>query len=89
MIEFDHYTRVMAILMDHSKALDCLPHYLLLLKLKYYGLSENALKIMKSYLTNRKQCVRLGSIKSDFEAIFKGVPQGSILGPVLFNIFYQ
>ena len=42
---------------------------------------------MKSYLTNRKQCVKLGSIKSDFEAILKGVPQGSILGPFLFNIF--
>ena len=42
---------------------------------------------MKSFLTNRKQCVKLGSIKSGFEAILKGVPQGSILGPVLFNIF--
>ena len=72
--------------MDLSKAFDCLPHDLLLLKLKYYGLSENTLKLMKSYLTNRKQCVKLGSIKSDFEAILKGVPQGSILGPVLFNI---
>ena len=60
---------------------------LLLLKLKYYGLSENALKLTKSYLTYRKQCVKLGSVKSDFEAILKGVPQGSILGPALFNIF--
>ena len=73
--------------MDLSKALDCLPHDLLLLKFKYYGLSENALKLMKSYLSNRKQCVKLDSIKSDFEAILKGVPQGSILGHVLFNIF--
>ena len=77
----------MALLMDLSKALDCLPHDLLLLKLKYYGLSENALKLMKSYFTNRKQCVKIGSIKNDFEAILNGVPQGSILGPVLFNIF--
>ena len=45
---------VAAILMDLSKAFDCLPHELLLLKLKYYGLSENALKLLKSYLTNRK-----------------------------------
>ena len=73
--------------MDLSKAFDCLPHELLLLKLKYYGLSENALKLMKSYLTNRKQCVKLDSIKSDFEAILKDVPQGSIIGPVLFNMF--
>ena len=42
---------------------------------------------MKSYLTNRKQYVKLGSIKSDFETILKGEPQGSILGSVLFNIF--
>ena len=62
--------------MDLSKALDCLPHDLLLLKLKYYGLSDNALKLMESYLTNRKQCVKLGSTKSDFESILKGVPQG-------------
>ena len=78
---------VAAILMDLSKAFGCLPHGLLLLKLKYYGLSENALKLMKNYLTNGKKCVKLGSIKSDFEAILKGVLQGSILGPVLFNIF--
>ena len=76
---------VAAILMDLLKAFNCLPHDLLLLKLKYYGLSENALKLMKSYLTNRKQCVKLGSIKSDFQAILKGVPHRSILGPVLFN----
>ena len=50
-------------------------------------MSENALKLIKSYLTIRKQCVKLGSIKSDFEAILKGVPRGSILGPVLFHIF--
>ena len=53
---------VAAILMDLSKAFDCLPHDLLPLKLKDYGLSENAIKLIKSYLTNRKQCVKLGSI---------------------------
>ena len=42
---------------------------------------------MKSYLSNRKQCVKLGGFKSDYESILKCVPQGSILGPVLFNIF--
>ena len=78
--------KVLRIIEDWKQALDDNKYVAAILKkLKYYGLSENALKLMKSYLTNRKQCVKLGSIKSDFEAILKGVPQGSILGPVLFN----
>ena len=76
-----------AILMDLSKAFDCLPHDLLLLKLREYGLSTSAINLVQSYLSNRSQCVKLGSVTSTYESIFKGVPQGSILGPVLFNIF--
>ena len=78
---------VAAILMDLSKAFDCLRHDLLLFKLKTYGISESALKLFESYLSNRKQCVKIGSVRSFFLEIYKEVPQGSILGPVLFNIF--
>ena len=73
--------------MDLSKVFDFLPHDLLLLKLKFYGLSESALNFIHSYLSNRKKCVKIGPLTSGFKEIYKGVPQGSILGPVLFNIF--
>jgi hypothetical protein len=73
--------------MDLSKALDCLPHDLLLLKLKHYGVSNSALNLLVTYISDRKQCVKVGQYTSTFQNIFKGVPRGSILGPVLFNAF--
>ena len=56
-------------------------------KLNIYGLSLPALKLITDYLQNRKQRTKIGSIYSDWEDIISGVPQGSILGPLLFNIF--
>ena len=73
---------IAAILMDLSKAFDCLPHNLLLLKLEAYGLSKNSLRLLQSYLENRKR-IKIGSYYSDWDQMCKGVPQGSILGPVL------
>ena len=69
-----------------SKAFDCIPHDLLIAKLAAYSLSEEALMHILSYLSNHKQCVKISDTYSEFENIIMGVPQGSILGPLLFNL---
>ena len=76
-----------ALLTDLSKAFDCLSHDLLLAKLNAYGFNLPALRLMQSYLSKRKQRTKINSEFSSWEEILFGIPQGSILGPLLFNIF--
>ena len=75
------------VLMDLSKAFDCVPHDLLIAKLDAYGFDRKSLIFFYSYLKRRKQCLNLNNIQSIFKTLLSGVPQGSILGPLLFNIF--
>ena len=75
--------------MDLSKAFDSIPHNLLIAKLVAYGFEEKTLLYIYSYLENRKQCVKINNINGNFQTIKSGVPQGSIVGPILFNIFFN
>ena len=75
------------LLTDLRKAFDCLIHDLLIAKLSAYGFDYNSLKLIYCYLTNRLQRIRINSKYSSWNDIIYGVPQGSILGPLLFNIY--
>ena len=68
-------------------AFDCLPHNILLDKLSAQGVSPHYVALLKSYLSNRKQQIKVNNVLSGWADIHKGVPQGSILEPLLFNVF--
>ena len=75
------------IYLDLSNAFDSLYHDILLNKLKHYGLYDVVQDLLKSYLTNRKQFVQYNELSSDMKYTHNGVPQGSIIGPLLFLIY--
>ena len=82
----DHRSQI-STFMDLSKAFDCIDHSILKQKLVHYGLSNSAIDMINNYLSNRKQFVDINGTKSDLGTIKMGVPQGSIIGPLLFLIY--
>ena len=73
--------------MDHSKAFDCTPHDLLIAKMHAYGFLSENLTFFYLYLKRRKQSVNIINKHGVFQVLLSGVPQGSILGSIHFNIF--
>ena len=82
--ELDRNRTPTNVYLDLSKAFDTLSHNILIRKLKHYEVCDSALNLMKSYL---KDCKQFNECISEMKAIHKGVPQGSILGPLLFLIY--
>ena len=84
---FDKKKHTVSIFLDLSKGFDCVDHKILLKKLSNYGVRGVALRFFESYLTDRKQQTLINGVLSDFLPILCGVPQGSVLGPILFLIY--
>jgi retron-type reverse transcriptase len=78
---------VMGLFIDLRKAFDSINHSILINKLTYYGINGPFLNILRDYLKNRKIFTQIGSISSEMLPISYGVPQGSVLGPILFLLF--
>ena len=78
-----------ALLLDLPKIFDCLPQNLIIAKLHAYGFDKASLTLMHSYLTDRYQRVKINNSYSLWSLIKQRVPQGSTLGPILFNMFLR
>ena len=75
-----------AVLVDLSKTFHCILHDLIIAKLATYEFERETLRLIYSYLKGRRQCVKINNSYSDCNEIISGVPQGSILGPIFFNL---
>ena len=85
--ELDNHKVISLVSMDLSKAFDTLPHHLIVKKVEDYGGDSKVINLVKNYLSDRQQRVRLSAQHPSTKTIMKGVRQGSFLGPILFHIF--
>jgi len=86
-LALDHHQQVDLLMLDFSKAFDTVPHRRLLSKLKYYGISGKLLIWLTNWLTERLQRVVIDGNASDYINVISGVPQGTVLGPVMFLLY--
>ena len=85
--ELDEKGMVATVLMDLSKVYDCIPHDLLIAKLNTYGIDSVGFLLISDYLSRHKQRTKVSASYSSWYDIITGVPQGSLLGPLLFKVF--
>ena len=83
----DHQKQIDIILLDFSKAFDTVPHQRLMTKLRYYGINGSTYNWIQTWLTQRTQCVVLNSESSSPVSVMSGVPQGTVLGPLMFLLY--
>jgi hypothetical protein len=85
--DIDSGKMIGSVFLDLRKAFDLVDHKILLKKLELYHFSQHSIKLFSSYLNDRKQIVKVGNIQSEMLTVKSGVPQGSILGPILFILY--
>ena len=87
MVAYDKHKQIDVAVLDFSKAFDVVPHQRLLGKLQHYGINGHILKWISEFLSSRTQCVVVDGAASSWSAVESGVPQGTVLGPLLFLLY--